>query len=238
MALPTIETPKYEVKIPSTGKRIQYRPYLVKEEKILMIAMESNDQAQIIEAIKDVIKACTFDKVDPDKLATFDLEYIFLKLRAKSVGEVSKVGLICEKCTKSTTVDINLDTIEINMASVPSNKIQLTDKIGVTLCWPKIKTLNKITGTQENTRIDNVMEIIAGCIESISDDKKLYPASEHSKEELMQFLESLNQAQFAKIQQFIEATPRLEHTIEFDCSNKDCKCKNSMVLSGIQSFFG
>ena len=117
MALPIIETPKYETTVPSTGKKVQYRPYLVKEEKILMIAMESEDQTQIIRAMKDVIKACTFDKVEPDKLCTFDIEYLFLKLRAKSVGEISKVGLKCEKCSKPTDVNINLDDIEIDIVA-------------------------------------------------------------------------------------------------------------------------
>ena len=150
MALPIIESPKYETTVPSTGKKVQYRPYLVKEEKILMIAMESEDQALIVRAMKNVIKACTFDKLDPDKLCTFDIEYLFLKLRAKAVGEVSKVGLKCEKCDKATDVSINLDSIQIDAKSRGvANRILLTDKVGVNLRWPKMSDVETIE-TKEN----------------------------------------------------------------------------------------
>lgn len=166
MPLPTIETPKYETKIPSTGKRVSYRPYLVKEEKILMLAMESENQTQIISAIKDIIRACTFEKVNPDNLSTFDLEFLFLKLRSKSVGEISKVGLKCEKCTKTTQLEINLDAITVDTSNIPSNKIQLTDKIGVMMSWPKIDTVNSISDDSKNN-MNGVLEVIASCIESI-----------------------------------------------------------------------
>lgn len=239
MALPIIESPKYSAKIPSTGKTVQYRPYLVKEEKILMIAMESENQNQILQAIKDIVRSCTFDKVDPDKLCTFDLEYLFLKLRAKSVGEISKVGLKCEKCDKPTTVEINLDEIEVKTDNLPSNKIKLTDTIGVTLSWPRVKLINQIEGAANNSnRVDGVMDIVLSCIESIYDDTKIYPADEQTREELVKFLDSLNQTQFAKIQEFIEKMPRLEHTVKFGCANKDCKHNNSLTISGMASFFG
>jgi len=237
MALPIIETPKYTTKIPSTGKNIQYRPYLVKEEKILMIAMESDDQIQIMQAIKDVVKSCTFEKVDPDKLCTFDLEYLFLKLRAKSVGEISKVGLRCEKCEKPTNVDINLEEIKIDTENVPSNKIKLTDSIGVIMNWPKVKLLDRIQNTT-GANVNDMMGIVVSCIESIYDDKKVYPADEQTPEDLIKFIDSLNQVQFGKIQKFIEDMPKLEHTVNFMCSNKECNHQNSLVISGMSSFFG
>lgn len=239
MALPIIEAPKYSAKIPSTGKTVQYRPYLVKEEKILMIAMESEDQKQILQAIKDIVKSCTFDKVDPDKLCTFDLEYLFLKLRSKSVGEVSKVGLKCEKCEKPTTVDINLDEVTVKTDNLPSNKIKLTETIGVTLAWPRMKIINQLEDSaKDQNKLNGVMDIVMSCIDSIYDDKKVYPADEQTREELVQFLDSLNQAQFAKIQEFIEKMPKLQHTVEFDCGNKDCKHHNTLTIEGLASFFG
>lgn len=238
MALPKIETPKYTAKIPSTGKTVQYRPYLVGEEKILMIAMESENQNQILQAIKDVVKACTFEKIDPDKLCTFDLEYLFLKLRSKAVGEVSKVGLKCEKCDKATTVEINLEEVSVNTQDLPSNKIKLTDTIGVTLTWPRVKLIGQLDKASEDQKpVDGMMDVVISCIDNIYDDKKIYPAEEQSHEELIQFLDSLNQSQFSKIQEFIEKMPKLEHEVEFDCGNKDCKHHNKLVISGMSSFF-
>ena len=237
MALPRIEAPKYSVKIPSTGKTFQYRPYLVGEEKILMIAMESENQAQILQAIKDVVKACTFDKIEPDKLCTFDLEYLFLKLRAKSVGEISKVGLKCEKCDKATTVEINLDEIAVKTDDLPSSRIKLTETIGVTMTWPKVKLIDQLEGANKDSKLDNITDIVLSCIDNIFDDKKVYPADEQTREELVEFLDSLNQSQFAKIQEYIEKMPKLEHTIQFDCTNKDCNHHNTLTISGMASFF-
>ena len=237
MALPRIEAPKYSVKIPSTGKTFQYRPYLVGEEKILMIAMESENQAQILQAIKDVVKACTFDKIEPDKLCTFDLEYLFLKLRAKSVGEISKVGLKCEKCDKAATVEINLDEIAVKTDDLPSSRIKLTETIGVTMTWPKVKLIDQLEGANKDSKLDNITDIVLSCIDNIFDDKKVYPADEQTREELVEFLDSLNQSQFAKIQEYIEKMPKLEHTIQFDCTNKDCNHHNTLTISGMASFF-
>lgn len=236
MALPIIETPKYETKIPSTGKKVVYRPYLVREEKLLLIAMESEDQAQIVRAMKDVVKACTFDKVDPDSLCTFDLEYIFLRLRAKAVGEVSKIGLKCEKCTKTTDLQINLDAIDIDMTAKPSNRIMLTDKIGVMMAWPKMSTVEKLD-VKDASKMESAMKVILSCVEAIFDDKKMYPANEQSPEEMTAFLESLNQTQFSKIQEYIEAMPKLEHKVKFRCTHKECAHENAVTLTGIQSFF-
>lgn len=237
MALPVIESPKYEVKIPSTGKKIQYRPYLVKEEKILMIAMESENSGQIMQAMKDVVKACTFDKIDVDKLCSFDLEYLFLKLRSKSVGEITTVGLKCEKCDKPTKVDINLDEVSVSIDDTLSSKIQLTDRIGVNLSWPKMRDLTKIEDKKDASPVESAFDIIISCIESIYDEKKNYPANEQTKEDMVTFLESLNQVQFAKLQTFIEKMPRLEHTVEFKCQTKECGHSNKLVLTGLQSFF-
>jgi len=238
MPLPIIETPKYETKLPSTGKKVFYRPYLVKEEKMLMIALESADSKQIMQAVKDTISACTYNKVDPGELPIFDLEYMFLRLRAKSVGEISKLNLKCTSCEKNTRVDVNLDEIKIDVKNLPSGTIQLTDTIGITMNWPKVDLVAEFSdeGDSEKTnKAELAFNIIAGCIESIFDNKRVYPAKDQTKAELHEFLESLNQNQFKKIQEFIEAMPKLEHNVEFECAH--CKAKNSLLIRGIQSFF-
>jgi len=236
MPLPTIETPKYELRLPSTNRKIQYRPYLVKEEKILMVARESSDQKQITQAVKDIISSCTFGKIDPDTLSVFDLEYVFLKLRSKSVGEISKLTLKCEKCSKPNQVELNLEEIKVDTENLPDAKIQLTDKIGVVMNWPGVTLISDLAEIdQKANEQDLVMSVIIGCIDSIFDDKGVYRASDHSKDELRQFIESLNQAQFAKIQKFIEATPKLEHTAEFKCQH--CSEDNKIVIRGLQNFF-
>jgi len=235
MALPILETPKYETKIPSTGKKIHYRPYLVKEEKILMVAMESSDQKQMLQAMKDVVASCTFDKVDPDKLALFDLEYIFLKLRSKSVGETSKLSIKCEKCEKKTNVDVNLESIEVDMSKVPSNKIKLTDKVGISLTWPKVDFLTDLGAKNEEDQRKALFDIVIKCIDSIYDEKQIHKAADQTPEELLEFVESLNQSQFQKIQEFIEKMPKLEHEIAFECAH--CKEQNKIVIKGLQNFF-
>ena len=190
MSLPILESPKYELKVPSTGKKAHYRPYLVKEEKILMIAMESENQTQILDAMKEVVKACTYDKVDVNKLTLFDLEYMFLKLRSKSVGEIAKVGIRCDKCKESNKVEINLDTIEIAVPAL-SNKVKLTDKVGVVLHWPHVGSID-LDEVKKKNKVDSAMEMMIECIESIYDEKNVYPAVDSTKEELLSFLGSLN----------------------------------------------
>lgn len=234
MPLPIIETPKYETRIPSTGVRIHYRPYLVKEEKILMVAKETTDQKQIMQAVKDVIASCTFNQVDPSTLSVFDLEYLFLKLRCKSVGEISKLMIKCDKCDKPNQQEINLDEISVDTSALPSPKIMLTEKIGVVMNWPRVDLIGDIASGNLSQQ-DTVMSIIIGCIDSIFDDKGVYRASDQSKEELTTFVESLNQTQFQKIQSFIEATPKLEHTLKFKCAH--CGHDNSQTIRGLQGFF-
>jgi hypothetical protein len=234
MSLPILESPKYEVKVPSTGKKVTYRPYLVKEEKILMIAMESENQTQILSVMKDVVNACTFGKLEVEKLAMFDLEYIFLKLRSKSVGEVAKIGVRCQlpSCNEVTKTEINLDTVEIAVPDI-SNRIQLTDKVGVVLHWPYVGAIN-MDEIEKKNKIDSAMDLMVSCIECIYDDKNVYPAAESTKEELVAFLGSLNQAQFGRIQDYLGKMPRLDHTVKFKCK---CGHENEVKIQGLSSFF-
>ena len=235
MSLPKLESPKYEAKLPSTGKKFMYRPYLVKEEKILMLAMESGETKQIMQSVKDAISSCTYGKVDPDSISVFDLEYIFLKLRSKSVGEVSKVNVTCSKCEKKTTVEVNLEEIDVNMKEAPETKIKLTDKIGVIMRWPKVDMIADIADKTPEQQKEAVFDIITECIESIYDDKKIYPTSDSTKEERAEFIESLNQNQFKLLQKFIENMPKLKHKLDFTCEH--CKAENSITVQGLKNFF-
>lgn len=239
MPLPILETPKYTVTIPSTKKIVEYRPYLVKEEKILMLAMESEDEKQMIMAVKDIIRACTFEKVNPDDLTTVDLEYIFLKLRAKSVGEISTVVLKCqdEKCTGSVNAEINLESIEpTRNGTISSNQIQLTNKIGMTLRPISVRALSRLSGDTENkSKADQVTSLIISSIESIYDDKEVYRVEDYSIEELTKFIDSLTTPHLQKIQSYVESLPRLTKELQYTCPK--CKTAHKIVLAGLQSFF-
>jgi hypothetical protein len=237
MALPKLETPSYNAVIPSTQKRVSFRPYLVKEEKVLLIALESGDNDQILSAMKEIISACTSGKFEPNGAPLFDLEYLFLQIRSKSVGEVSRVGIKCEKCEKSTEVDIVLEEAKVmsnGSTTIPSNKIKLTDKIGLTMRYPSMDTLLKVEKATKNN-VDATIEVLADCIDSIYDEKKIYKASDTPREELVDFIGNLNQAQFLRVNEFLENMPRLEQNVEFDCAH--CKHHNQYTLSGLQSFF-
>ena len=234
MALPVIDTPKYSVKVPSTGKAVQYRPYLVKEEKILMMALESENQEQILGAVKDIIQACTYDKVKVDDLAPFDLEYLFLKLRSKSVGETSRVGIKCKSCDHSNEVEIPIDSVEVNMEDLPSPTIMLTDKVGIVLRYPTVKDIEKLAVMKDG--MGQIMRTITMCIENIFDDDKVYPAKDSTPKELEAFIDSLNSEQFKKIQEFFEKMPALSHDVRFTCS--ECGTTNEFALKGLANFFG
>lgn len=234
--LPTIEIPRFETVLPSTKKKIEFRPYLVKEEKILMIASESKDEKQILKAIKDMVRACTFDKINPDDLTVFDLEYLFLKLRAKSVGESSKIKLKCEACASFTDTSINLDEIEPTIdPGFANNRIMLTDDIGVTIKLVSVRAISRIDLSDKGNSVNRVMELLAASIETVFDKKGVYAADTLQKDELGTFIDSLNRQQLGKIEEYIKLLPKLEKTIEFKCSK--CEKENSIILSGLQSFF-
>ena len=233
MALPIIEVPKYSVTIPSNGESVVYRPYLVKEEKVLMIAMESENQEQVMRAVKEVIAACTFNKINVDNLTVFDMEYVFLKLRSKSVGEVSKIGVKCGECSTLNDIEVQLDTLEVSKPTEDNSVVMVTDKIGVKLRYPTIKdasALSKYEGTEA------AMKTIVACIDNIFDDEKVYPAKDSTPKELEQFLDSLNSEQFKKMQQFFETMPSLSHDAKFTCSS--CGHQNELLIKGLANFFG
>jgi DNA-directed RNA polymerase subunit M/transcription elongation factor TFIIS len=229
MPLPVLEAPKYSLVVPSTKKKLQYRPFLVKEEKILMIAQESTDASQIEESIKDIIRACTFEKIDVDSLTTYDLEYILLKLREKSVGESSKFFLTCKECDAKNEVTVNLNDVAVDFPeTVPDNNIELSKGIGITLSPVSIKRLGNIDQSDINS-------IIATVIETIYDAENVYSVDNVSKKELDTFIDSFTHKNLEDIQNFIKNQPTLKHTVNFKCS--ECGHENTYTLEGIQSFF-
>ena len=229
MPLPVLEAPKYNLVVPSTKKKLQYRPFLVKEEKILMIAQESKDASQIESSIKQIIKACTFEKIDIDSLLTYDLEYILLKLREKSVGETTNFSLACEKCGAKNEVTINLEDVSIDFPEkVPDNTIELAEGIGITLSPVSIKRLGKLDQ-------NNINSVIATVIETIYDEKNVYSVDSVSKKELDTFIDSFTHKNLEDIQNFVKNQPTLKHTVTFKCS--ECGHENTYTLEGIQSFF-
>jgi len=229
MPLPVLETTTYNLVVPSTKKKLKYRPFLVKEEKILMISQESNDASQIESSIKEIIKACTFGKIDVDSLLTYDLEYILLKLREKSVGESSEFSLSCKKCGAKNKVTVNLNDVVVDFPeTVPDSNIELSKGVGITLSPVSIKRLGNI---HEN----DINSIISTVIESIYDEENVYHVDSVSKKELDTFIDSFTHKNLEDIQNFIKNQPTLKHTVTFKCS--ECGHENTYTLEGIQSFF-
>lgn len=235
MPLPIVESPKYVLTIPSTGQSIEYRPFLVKEEKILLLAQESEKPQEMMSAIKEIVRACTFNLVDPNQLTSFDLEYIFLKLRAKSVGEITDIRCKCNYCEVYTEVSINIDEIQVSFPEKKvDNKIMLTDTIGVVLRHIRVNDITEIVNAG-SANIEVVTCMIIASIESIFDENGVYDSENSSKEELNSFVNSLNRKQLGKIEEFVASAPKLEHEIKFQCTS--CKKDNSSVVSGTQAFF-
>ena len=234
MSLPTLNSPKYTLQIPSTKKTVEYRPFLVKEEKILLIAQESENNVQIVNAMKDVIEACTFNKINANDLTSFDLEYVFIKLRAKSVGENSKISVLCKSCNHAHDHLVDLDSLEVNFEGVLPSRIMLTDTVGINMRYISVKDMTSLSAVQEKNN-DLVTETIIASIDSIFDADKIYPTDESTREELETFINSLNRSQMSKIEKFISAIPKLQHTVKFKCSK--CDVNNDITLSGAQSFF-
>jgi hypothetical protein len=235
MPLPTLESPKYILTVPSTSQSIEYRPFLVKEEKILLLAQESNNSSEMMTAIKDIIRACTFNVCKPEQLTSFDLEYIFLKLRAKSVGEISNIKCKCDYCETYNEVSVNIDDIEITWPKQQvDSKIMLTDKIGVILRHICVDDMSSIIATSE-INVDTITNMLIASIESIFDESGVYPAAQSNREELLTFVNSLNRAQLNKIEEYISNSPKLQHTLQFNCTG--CKKENNITLTGTQAFF-
>lgn len=241
MALPIQSTPIYKLIVPSTGKEFKYRPFLVKEEKALLIAQQSEDQKVMADTLKGIIHSCAKSEIDLTNLATFDLEYIFTQLRSKSVGEKVELVFGCdephtgEDLKKSKVkIIIDLSKIEISKDENHTKKIELFDGIGVIMKYPTIDVLNGLESL-EGENIDEIFELISNCIETIYTPTELFHVKEQTQEEVIDFLNNLTSDQFQKIQEFFRTMPKLTYKINYSCPV--CKKKHSQTLGGLQNFF-
>ena len=238
MPLPKISTPTYELEIPSLKKTIKYRPFLVKEEKILIIAMESEDPKQIAEAVKNVIGNCIISRgIKVEQLATFDIEYLFLNIRGKSVGESVDILITCpDDGTTQVPMSINLDDIQVEFDKEHSRDIKLDDNLTLRMRYPSMQEFvksNFVVG--EEISVDDTFDMIISCIEQIYSEEESWAASDSTKKELKEFLEQLTSQQFKDIEKFFETMPKLSHTIKV--KNPNTEVESEVVLEGLTSFF-
>ena len=237
MALPKLTTPTYELEIPSTDAKIKYRPFLVKEEKILMMAMESKTSADITQAVKDIVSECTFNKVKIDDMPMFDVEYIFLNIRSKSVGEVSKLKLLCPDDKKTyADVEVKLNEVKVQVGDDHTNKIDLGNGMGMIMKYPTIDSF-KESGIKD-INPSNMLEVITTCILQIFEDegKKVYDTKDQTQKEVTEWIEGLNTKQFQDVQKFFETMPKLKH--EITIKNPKTKVESKIMLNGLNDFFG
>ena len=233
MPLPKLSIPEYEATLPVTGTKISYRPFLVKEEKLLYLAMESQDNKQMIKAVKTIIKNCTNLKTKVEDLATFEIEYIFLKIRSVAVGEVSEFKVICPDDDKTeVTVSVPLGDVGVDIPEEHNAKILLDENVGVVMKYPSLDVFIK-QNLSENPDIDDIFELAATCIGQVYDSEEVYDS--FTKAEALEFLENLNAEQFQKVQKFFETMPKLSHTIKV--KNPKTKKESDLVLEGLASFF-
>jgi len=238
MPLPKIATPTYELELPSSGKKINYRPFLVKEEKLLVLAMESEDTKQITTAIKAVIKNCIKTRgIKVENLPTFDIEYLFLNIRGKSVGEVLDVNIICpddEKTQVSVTID--LDSIQCQKVEGHTNKIKLDGNLMMEMKYPSLDQFIKSNfDMNDDNQLDQSFDLIAACIDKIYSADEVWASEDCSKKEMSEFLESMNSAQFKEIEKFFETMPKLSHTIKV--LNPETQVESDVTLEGLAAFF-
>ena len=237
MALPKIDVPIYELTVPSTDEKIKYRPFLVKEEKLLLIAMESGENSDILRAVKDIVDACTFNKMKIGNMPMFDVEYIFLQIRSKAVGEVSTLRVLCLDDMKTyAKVEVDLNEIEVRVTDAHTNKIELSDEMGVIMKYPTVDSFveNKI----DDISPANMLDVIITCIDKIYDKKgeEVFDAKDSTKQELIDFVEQMNTTQFADVQKFFDTMPALSH--EITVKNPKTKKESKVTLSGLNDFFG
>ena len=237
MALPKLEVPIYELTVPSTDEKIKYRPFLIKEEKILLIAMESGENEDVIQAVKQIVSECTFNTLKLGSMPMFDVEYIFLQIRSKSVGEVSKLKVLCRDDGETyANVEVDLTEIEVQVNDDHTNKIELTDEMGVIMRYPTIDSFS--TAGISDITADNMLDVIVTCIDKIYDKKgeEVYDSKDSSQKELMDFVEGMNTTQFQDVQAFFDSMPKLRH--EITVVNPKTKVENKVALSGLNDFFG
>jgi hypothetical protein len=238
MPLPKIVTPTYELELPSTGKTVQYRPFLVKEEKLLVIALESEDNKQITTAIKAVLKSCVLTKgIKVESLPTFDIEFLFLNIRGKSVGEELEVNIVCpDDETTEVGVTIDLDDIQVQRDENHTNKIKLDDTLMMEMKYPSLDEFIKSNfDFNDKNQMDQSFQLIASCIDKIYSEDEVWATADCTKKEVNDFLEGMNSNQFKEIETFFTSMPKLSHTIKV--TNPKTKVKSDVVLEGLAAFF-
>ena len=236
MALPQVSLPTYELEVPSTGKKIKYRPFVVKEEKILLLALESGDDKQIEDAVRTLLKNCIQSRVKLEDLAIFDLEYIFLNIRAVSVGEVVEMLLTCEDDGETQVkYNLNLTEVEVSKPEGHDSKIMLSDTMGVIMKYPSFEEFVKVSIIGKDTSSE-VIDIMARCVDQIFDGEDVYDSSTTSKKEFVQFIEGLTNKQFEGVQSFFSEMPQLKHEIKL--KNPNTGVDNEFVIQGLTNFFG
>ena len=237
MTLPKINTPEYRLNVPSTDEEIRYRPFLVKEEKVILVAQETGTDKATYEAIRTIIKNCTLDEIDIDKLPLFDMEYIFLNIRAKSVGEIAKLKVKCPDDEKTEVeVEFDLSKIQVEMNKDHDARIKLTDDIGVLMAYPNFGTVtNQSIETPKGQETEKLFDMISDCMYQIWHGEETYDVIDYSKKERKAFLDSLNHQQFEKLQNFFETMPTLKKDIEV--TNPVTKVTSTLTLQGLSSFF-
>ena len=237
MALPKLDLPIYELVLPSTKKKVKYRPFLVKEEKVLLIALESNDEKNIREAVVQLLKNCIQSRLKVENLSIFDLEYIFLNIRAVSVGEEVQMKITCSDDGETEVgYNLNLTDVTVNFPEGHSNKIMLTDTTGVIMKYPSFDRFVDANFAGKGVTQENVLNIIAESIDQIFQGEEVFDESTTSKKEFLQFVESLTNEQLIKLQEFFETAPRLEHN--FRITNPKTGVESDYTISGLNNFFG
>jgi hypothetical protein len=242
--LPKIDVPVYETTLISNGQKIKFRPFLVKEQKLFLMASQSDDTKDMVDAIKQVIRNCVLDEIDVDTLPTFDLENIFIQLRARSVNDVVNLSYNCnnkitndkgEENACGNLVKFDIDLLELKAEKNPNhtNKIEITDKLGIVLKYPTFNMMEKLD--MENNNMEHILDIIISCIDYIYDENNLYYAKDSTKEELTEFVENLQQSDLEKIQEFFTTLPKLKKDLHFHCNK--CGYEEDITVEGIQNFF-
>ena len=237
MALPQVALPTYELTVPSSGKKLKYRPFVVKEEKLLLLALESGDDKEIERAVKTLLKGCIQTRVKVEEFPIFDLEYIFLQIRAVSVGEVVEMNVICKDDNETKVrYDINLAEVQVHFPEGHTNKVELSETMGIIMKYPSMDDFIKTSIIGATPDANSVLDIVAGCIDQIYDGEDVYDSSTTSKKEFVQFVENLTNSQFDKLQKFFETAPSLEHT--FTVTNPNTGEPSEFTISGLSNFFG
>ena len=237
MALPTMDLPTYELEVPSTKKKIKFRPFLVKEEKVLLMALESGSDENIRNAVQTLLKGCISSRIKLENLATFDLEYIFLNIRAVSVGEIVEINVTCQDDEETQVrYNLNLTDVKVNFPKGHTNKIMLTKDTGVIMKYPSFDRFVDSQFANKEVTEDTVLEIIAESIDQIFQGEEVFDESTTTKKEFVQFVESLTNSQMEKLQSFFQTSPKLEHT--FKIKNPNTDVESEYTISGLAAFFG